>query len=148
MVNARFVTLRFMVSFKRRNLPPESIRDKNLANLKKIFTKADIILIISLLLFSGLFLWGFKKNFSEKEIEINHQNILIYKESLNQNKIIEIENGIVIEIKSGKVRMKESNCKKQICVKQGWNDVFPIICVPNEVSIVIKKRKQDILITR
>ena len=121
---------------------------KELSNLKKIFTKADIILITCLLILSGLFLWGFKKNFSEKDIEVYHHNILIYKENLNQNKIIEIEKGIVIEIKKGKARMKESTCKNQICVKQGWNDAFPIICVPNEVSVVIKSKKQDMLITR
>ena len=121
---------------------------RNLANLKKIFTKADIILIACLLIFSVLFLWGLKKNFSEKEVEIYHHNILIYKESLNQNKIIEIEKGIVIEIKKGKVRMKESTCKNQICVQQGWNDTFPIVCVPNEVSIVIKRNEEKLLITK
>jgi len=137
-----------MENFNKQNLPPESIRDKNLAGLRKIFTKADIILIICLFIFSGLFLWGFKKNFSEKEVEIYHHNILLYKESLNQNKIIEIEDGIVIEIKNGNVRMKESTCKKQICIQQGWNDIFPIICVPNEISIVFKSKKNKMLITR
>jgi len=133
-----------MENFKKQNLS----NLKNLADLKKIFTKADFILIVFLILFSGIFLMMIKNHNSEKIVEIYHHNILLRSESLIQDKLIEIEGGITIEIKNQKIRMKESNCKKQVCVQQGWNDTFPIICVPNELSIVIKQRKEDILITR
>ena len=51
--------------------------------------------------------------------------------------------------KDGKVRIKASTCKNKYCVKQGWSNRFPIICIPNEVSVVIKsKKKEEMLITR
>ncbi|MCD4796415.1 MAG: NusG domain II-containing protein [Candidatus Cloacimonetes bacterium] len=117
-------------------------------DLKKIFTPADIVLIIILLFISGLFLWGIKNEFQAKEVEIYYHNELIEKCSIKDDRIIELDKGIEIEIKDGKVRMKESTCKNQFCVKQSWSDRFPIICVPNEVSIIIKSKKEEMLITR
>ena len=117
-------------------------------DLKKILTPADIVLIVILLIVSGIFLWGMNKNYSNKEVEIYYCNQLVKKYDLNQDQLIEIATGITAEIENGKVRMKESTCKHQYCVKQGWSDHFPIICVPNEVSIVIKSKKDEMLITR
>ncbi len=117
-------------------------------DLKKILTPADIVLIIILLIISSFFLWGMNKNYRNMEVEIYHHNQLVKKCDPGQDQQIEIAPGIVAEIEDGKVRMKESTCKYQYCVKQGWSDRFPIICVPNEVSIVIRSKKDEILITR
>jgi hypothetical protein len=117
-------------------------------DLKKILTPADIVLIVILLIISGVFLWGMNKNYRNKEVEIYYHNQLVKKCDLSQDQLIEIASGIVAEIENGKVRMKESTCKHQYCVKQGWSDRFPIICVPNKVSIVIRSKKEEMLITR
>jgi hypothetical protein len=117
-------------------------------NLKKILTPADIVLIVILLIISGIFLWGMNKNYRNKEVEIYYHNQLVKKCDLSQDQLIEIAPGITAEIENGKVRMKESTCRNRYCVKQGWSDRFPIICVPNEVSIVIKSKKEEMLITR
>jgi len=117
-------------------------------DLKKILTPADIVLIIILLIISSFFLWGMNKNYRNKEVEIYYHNQLVKKCDLSQDQLIKIAPGIVAEIEGGKVRMKESTCQHQYCVKQGWSDHFPIICVPNEVSIVIKNKKDEMLITR
>ena len=117
-------------------------------DLKKILTPADIVLIVILLIVSGVFLWGMNKNYRNKEVEIYYHNELVKKCNLNQDQLIEITPGIVVQIEDGKVCMKESTCKHQYCVKQGWSDRFPIICVPNQVSIVIKSKKEEMLITR
>ncbi|MBL7149832.1 MAG: NusG domain II-containing protein [Candidatus Cloacimonetes bacterium] len=117
-------------------------------DLKKILTPADIVLIVILLIVSGIFLWGMNKNYRNKEVEIYYHNQLVKKCDLNQDELIEIAPGITAEIENGKVRMKESTCRNRYCVKQGWNDHFPIICVPNQVSIVIKSKKEEMLITR
>ena len=117
-------------------------------DLKKILTPADIVLIVILLIVSGVFLWGMNKNYRNKELEIYYHNELVTKCNLNQDQLIEITPGIVVQIEDGQVCMKESTCKHQYCVKQGWSDRFPIICVPNQVSIVIKSKKEEMLITR
>ena len=117
-------------------------------DLKKILTPADIVFIVILLIISGIFLWGMNKNYRNKEVEIYYHNQLVKKCDLSQDQLIEISPGITAEIENGKVRMKESTCRNQYCVKQGWSDRFPLICVPNQVSIVIKSKKEEMLITR
>ncbi|MEA2095348.1 MAG: NusG domain II-containing protein [Candidatus Cloacimonadota bacterium] len=118
-------------------------------NLHKIFKTADIILIIFLLSIAVFMLVLIKDNVSAKQVEISYHNKFVASTPLNKDRIINIDEGIVVEIKDGKVRIKESTCKNQYCVKQGWSSNFPIICVPNEVSVVIKnKKKEEMLITK
>jgi hypothetical protein len=117
--------------------------------IKKIFTKADIFLIIFLLILSFVSLYSFSRNLSRKYVEIYYHNQLIGKYKLDKTQVITVDEGIVVEIKDGKVRMKESTCKNQFCVKQGWIKHFPIVCVPNEVLILFRgKIKKEMLITR
>lgn len=60
-------------------------------------------------------------------------------------KIINIksENGEenVIEVTEGKVHMRSSTCKDQLCVKKGCtnHEDTPIVCLPNKVVIIIKE---------
>jgi len=118
-------------------------------DLRKIFTSADIILIFFLLVIAVIILVLIKDDISAKQVEIRYHNKLVTSAPLNKDRIIEIDAGIVVEIKDGKVRIKESNCKNKYCIKQGWSDRFPIICIPNEVSVMIKsKKKEKMLITR
>ncbi len=118
-------------------------------NIRKIFTFADIILIFFLLAIAVFMLVLIKDDISAKQVEISYHNEFIASVPLNRDKIIDIDEGIVVEIKDGKVRIKESTCKNKYCVKQGWSNRFPIICIPNEVSVVIKsKQKEEMLITR
>ena len=118
-------------------------------NLRKIFTSADIILILFLLSIAVFILVLIKDDISAKQVEINYHNKLVVSTPLDKDRIIDLDEGIVIEIKDGKVRIKESTCKNKYCVKQGWSNRFPIICIPNEVSVVIKsKQKEEMLITR
>ena len=118
-------------------------------DLKKIFTKADIILILFLMSIAVFMVVLIKDDISAKQVEIRYHNKLVVSAPLNKNRIIEIDDGIIAEIKDGKVRIKESTCKNNYCVKQGWNNRFPIVCIPNEVSVVIKsKDKEEMLITR
>ncbi|MBT3756404.1 MAG: hypothetical protein HOG24_09010, partial [Candidatus Cloacimonetes bacterium] len=114
-----------------------------------IFTTADIILILLLLSFAVFMVVLIKDDISAKQVEIRYHNKFVVSVPLNKDRIITIDEGIVAEIKDSKVRIKESTCKNHYCLKQGWNSRFPIICVPNEVSIVIKsKQKEEMLITR
>lgn len=118
-------------------------------DLRKIFTTADIILIFFLLSIAVFMLVLIKDDISAKQVEISYHNKFVASVPLNKDRIINIDEGIVVEIKDGKVRIKESTCKNKYCVKQGWSNRFPIICIPNEVSVVIKsKQKEEMLITK
>jgi hypothetical protein len=44
----------------------------------------------------------------------------------------------IIEIKGGRVHMKDSPCPDKLCVQQGWTDRGAIICLPNKVVISLK----------
>lgn len=120
---------------------------KYLGEIKDILTKSDIILIIGLLLFSIFLLITFKLKKNNKILEISYQNEILGEYNLNQNRVIEIKKGLVVEIKNGEYRVKQSDCENQICVKQGWNDTFPVICVPNQLSLQIKNNKEKIIMT-
>ena len=64
------------------------------------------------------------------------------KYPLNVDKEIIIKGytgNLVVQIENKKVRIKESNCQNQICVKTGWisktGDI--IVCAPNRVTVII-----------
>ncbi|MBT3169633.1 MAG: NusG domain II-containing protein [Candidatus Cloacimonetes bacterium] len=89
------------------------------------------------------------KNNKQKTVVIYQDEKNIYTGNLAKNKIIKINDEIIIEILNEKVRMKKSNCSHQYCVQQGWTKSFPIICVPNKLMISIKNNDAEkILITR
>jgi len=120
-----------------------------ISNLRKIFTSADIVLILFLLSIAVFMLVLIKDNISAKQVEISYHNTFVSSIPLDKDRIINIDDGIVVEIKDGKVRIKESTCKNKYCIKQGCSNRFPIICIPNEVSVVIKsKQKEEMLITK
>jgi hypothetical protein len=81
------------------------------------------------------------------KIEIYQNSVLVKTVSLSENILIPLQH-CIIEIKDGKARIKESDCKKQICVKQGWSSTFPIVCVPNEILIRFPSDNEEIIITK
>ena len=114
----------------------------------KLFTSADIVLIIILLIISGALLLQMRSDLTSKKVEINYHNKLVGTYSLNESQIIKIDTGIQVEIKDNKVRINRNTCAHQYCVQQGWSDGLPIICEPNELSVVIKSKEEEMLITR
>ncbi len=117
-------------------------------NIYRILTKSDIILIIFLILFSGFLFFHNQNKSKSKNVEIYYKNNLIGIYPISKDKIISVDNHIKVEIKNNKVRMLENNCKRQLCVKQGWSDSTPIICVPNKVMIkIVSKSKNKMLIS-
>ena len=114
----------------------------------KIFTVADIGLIVVLLLTASAMLWQMKTNLLNKKIEIHHHNELIGIYDLQEDQLIKLGKEAVVEIAGRKVRIKDSTCKKQYCVQQGWSESLPIICVPNEIAINFISKKEEMLITR
>jgi len=124
---------------------------RHLQRLKKIITKADLILTGCLFLTAVLIFILIADPNNNAEVYIYKHNELLNKFKLtDQRQIIEIEPGIELEIKDKKIRLIKSTCQNQNCVKQGWTSSLPIVCVPNELIIVIKssrKSKDPVLIT-
>ncbi len=60
---------------------------------------------------------------------------------LDKDQEIIILNGeMLIEIKEGRIRVRESDCPRKICVNTGWIKTpgQVIVCVPNKVLVEIK----------
>jgi len=43
----------------------------------------------------------------------------------------------VVEIRDGKVRVREAHCPNRICEKQGWISKGAIVCLPNHIVITV-----------
>lgn len=115
----------------------------------KIGDKILIGVLIVISLVSGYFTYykAFNKPGQTVIIEVNGEK---YNElSLSINKIITIHNGKhtnVVQILNGKVRMKESDCPDQICVKTGWieKEGQQIVCLPNKVVVRVTGKKGEV----
>ena len=69
-----------------------------------------------------------------------------YTLPLNINKLLSIDGPYgptLIEIESGKVRVKETYCRNQICVREGWISKGVIVCLPNKLVIIVGGSKKD-----
>lgn len=74
-----------------------------------------------------------------KTVVITQNNKQIYSGSLYEDKVIDLKTNI-IEIKNGKVDVKEAVCKNQICVKhkQISKKGEQIACIPNKILITVE----------
>lgn len=97
---------------------------------------------------AGSYMYLQKRNTKLKAYIYNH-NILTGVYSLSKEQLIKINENCIAEIKDNKIRMLESDCPDKRCIRQGWSDLLPIICLPNQIVIEIKadnqKRKIHIL---
>ncbi|TSA24873.1 NusG domain II-containing protein [bacterium] len=114
------------------------------------FTLADgilIVFVIVAIIVSSIFVY---KNGAESEYAIIEYNGQTENISLNKDQMISLENGMMIEVKDRRIRVKDSDCPQKICVKHGWirygNDV--IVCLPNKTIIYLKKKSDLDYITR
>jgi len=113
-----------------------------------VLKKADLLLIAVLILVSISLTIFFYKNKNTQKAQIYHKGNLIGTYKLDQPEIIEIDKGIIVEIKDGKARLKKDTSPLQIGVKQSWSNTYPIISVPSELIIKFNNKKsEDMLIT-
>ena len=59
------------------------------------------------------------------------------------NKVITVNSrcgDTVIEIKDGRVRIREAHCPNRLCVKQGWVSRGVIVCLPNRIVVTVGGR--------
>lgn len=121
--------------------------------LKRHLTKADIALIgivVAVALASSTIIISGSPNDSISAIcEIDGK--VVKRIELNTEQIVDLQNGMKLEIVPGKIRVVQSDCPNQICVSHGWvkgpHDV--IVCVPNKTIIYLEQQEDSIdFITR
>lgn len=112
-------------------------------------TKGDKILIISIVVFSLIFL-GFIKNsgtgYNKKYISVQvngeeYKKIIFDKSIIGKTIPVETEFGYnLIEVGDERVRVIEASCPDELDVKQGWisHSGEVIVCLPNKLVIEIK----------
>ena len=109
-----------------------------------IIKKTDIILFICLILIGGALSYLAFSGSSTGDLVVVKVNGEIYgKYSLTKDRIITVNrDGHMnkITIKGGKVQVSKSNCKNQVCVKQGSisSTHQSIVCIPNRVVVSIE----------
>lgn len=123
---------------------------QHLKIIGSLLTKPDLLLIILILITAGLLFFTQHSKSDLKTVYIyDHGELLKTLPLTEKQQIITLQEGIKIEIMNFKVRMLSSTCPQQTCVKQGWSDNLPIVCVPNQIVLVIKSNKaqEKMLIT-
>lgn len=106
--------------------------------------KLDKILIYSLIPFLIFTIFYFSFNGNKNYLTIIDR-VEEKDYSLFENKTITVKGDlgeVKIEIKNGKARIIESNCKEKLCIKRGWISIIGeySACLPNRVFIIIKGR--------
>ncbi len=109
-------------------------------------TNSDKILVIFLIIVAVAMIFAFPHQGKKGTVEVYRNNILLAEYSLAKNQVIEIFPGCTAETRDGKVRMLNSPCKNKLCIKQGWSDQSPIVCMPEKISLIIRNdtRKKKI----
>ena len=107
-------------------------------------TVIDVALVVLILFFSiGAILYtklGLNAHLSKVPEAYVYQEGKLVK-SLRLDKDQEVILGrMLLEIKEGRIRVRESDCPRKICVNTGWIKTpgQVIACVPNKVLVEIK----------
>lgn len=109
----------------------------------KVIRKADIVLLIVLLLIGGLFSWlSVRGNVTGSYVQVTVDGKVYGRYNLNRDRTVTIrQHGHMNKfiIKDGHAQMEESSCKNQICVhhKPISRKNESIVCLPNRVSLEI-----------
>jgi hypothetical protein len=110
-----------------------------------------LILICALIFFIGIIgsaivLFNPKKT----NVNIKRDGRLLYSFDLSNTEDSEIEipygnSSNTVEIKDGKIRVKEAECPDKTCVNMGWlsSASMPIVCLPNHLVIEFADGYED-----
>lgn len=104
-------------------------------------TSSDIILVLLCILGIVLSYFYLKQDKNQNRLYIYKDNELFGVFTLKPDREIVIDSHNTLEISGGKIRMKYADCPDKRCVKQGFVQNMPIICMPNRLLCEI--RTQD-----
>ncbi len=72
-------------------------------------------------------------------VRITEAGRLVGEYPLDRDARVSLQSGVVVEIRTGAVRVAESDCPKGVCRHAGWvsRPGRAIVCVPNRVAVEI-----------
>lgn len=104
-------------------------------------TIADRILFVLLLAASLAGMFMSREAMSQShDVIVEIDSSPAYTFPLNTDRTFTVNGALwktVIEIKTGRVRVKEAHCPNQICVREGWVSKGVIVCLPNRVVVFV-----------
>ncbi len=109
-------------------------------------SQADIFLVLLIIGFSVFTIFGnIQQSIQQSPVPcrviIYHGTEPLKECDLSRDAIVPILNGkMTIEIKSGRVRVLESDCPQHTCMLTGWKKYAgqSILCLPNHIVIELK----------
>lgn len=104
--------------------------------------KADVILVVLIVLCSGVWLvWLLLPTDTYDTAQIKVNGSLYQEVDLSEDQIIPIHNqyDCVIEVKDHDIRFLSSTCPNQTCVQSGFiaHTTKSAVCIPNRISIQV-----------
>jgi len=111
----------------------------------RLITLYDLILVIIILFIAFSSLIN-KSDISKQTVFIYYQEKLLGTYDLSKDVKIRINENCLALISKNKIRMLKSDCPDKLCVKKGWSDNVPIVCLPNKIVMEIHddNRKQEV----
>lgn len=108
-----------------------------MADLFKSFFKSIILgdlLIFTILVLIAILHLPYSKA-KHSTLQVYKAGALIGSYALNEDMTLKIDEHNTIEIKGGKAAITYSDCPDKRCVKQGFQQNMPIICMPNQLIL-------------
>lgn len=104
---------------------------------------SDMIFFALILLLVALSAQELVHKQTAKKAYVYKNNLLLGEYPLATAGLISIDEHNTLEIKDGKVRMSDADCPDKRCIKQGYSDMLPVICLPNKVVVEIRAKKDE-----
>lgn len=115
---------------------------------KKLLTAYITAALLFILGITGTFLLLRSQDLNVVQIERDNEILYTFDLTAAQDRIIRIDYNDsynLIEIKDGRIRVKEAGCKDNTCVKMGWlSSSAPVVCLPNHLVIRFSSSGDDI----
>jgi hypothetical protein len=104
-------------------------------------TIADRALFLALVIasFAGLF-YTREAVSRDADVVIEVGGKAVYTLTLDTDREVTVagtHGDAVVEVKDGKVRMKEAPCENHTCMRQGWIAQGTIVCLPNRIVVIV-----------
>ena len=111
----------------------------------KFFKKTDIIIVISLLIVSAVFIkiYGYINGEKPSIAEIYYESQLVetidLETKMNTTFSIPQEEHIIFSVEDGTIRFEESDCPDKVCIRTGRLSIVgeSATCLPNKVTVKI-----------
>lgn len=110
---------------------------KHRSEFYRIFPE-DILLAGSILLLAGALIFNQLRQGQGRWVLIYQNNQLLWQADIKLPQTIQAGK-MILEIKDQQVRVRQSDCPRQICTHQGWISKAgqTLICIPNQILVEI-----------